>query len=629
MRWMFCALFLAGCAQAGGPPASNGGGNATPTSVPLPLQGLQKITVTPPDVTLVVDGTTPATQTYRAVGTFSDHQQDITDLATFSLSDGTLGLFQGSELTTAADRGGVANVQASAGGIWATTGLTVMIRRKLVDPSSSLPPNVDARFAGADDPSRAPDIVYPNDGVLLPPNFGGLEIHFLPGAHNTVFEVAFTNGLTDVRVYTTCQQPVNGGCIFPVPAGVWKTLAQTNRGLSAVNVVVAGTDAAGSSVGHSSPVAFSLSEDDLLGAMYYWTTSNGTGIMRFDFSDPGQTAPQKFAGPSLAGGKCIGCHALSRDGSKLLAEAGGQNSGELLLLDVAKGQPIVPFPAGGRSTFESWSPDGTQFVGVYGDQGATDFDLLLFDGNTGLLTSTIGGTGSAAHPADHPDWAPDGNHIVYTKVGFPNTLQRMSRGSIQLLAASVTGWGVPAELVPALDGKNRYYPSFSPDSAFIVFDESTCSNGVSGDDCDADTDPTATLFAVTASPGASPIVLAKANAPGRLDGTTALANSFPKFAPFVFKRVAGGSAGGEMGARLNWVTFSSSRYYGLRAPPPATADEGAENTTGSLIWMTAVDPDAIAAGSDGSYPAFAIPFQDVTTSNHIAQWTTQLVPPIQ
>jgi hypothetical protein len=45
--------------------------------------------------------------------------------------------------------------------------------------------------------------------------------------------------------------------------------------------------------------------------------------------------------------------------------------------------------------------------------------------------------------------------------------------------------------------------------------------------------------------------------------------------------------------------------------------------------MAAVDPDKIANGEDGCYTAFALPFQDITTSNHIAQWTTKVVPPIQ
>ena len=47
--------------------------------------------------------------------------------------------------------------------------------------------------------------------------------------------------------------------------------------------------------------------------------------------------------------------------------------------------------------------------------------------------------------------------------------------------------------------------------------------------------------------------------------------------------------------------------------------------TCTLIWMAAVDPDKIANGEDGCYTAFALPFQDITTSNHIAQWTEDVV----
>jgi hypothetical protein len=41
--------------------------------------------------------------------------------------------------------------------------------------------------------------------------------------------------------------------------------------------------------------------------------------------------------------------------------------------------------------------------------------------------------------------------------------------------------------------------------------------------------------------------------------------------------------------------------------------------------MFAVDPAAILAGKDGSYPGFYLPFQDLKTSNHIAQWTQKIV----
>jgi hypothetical protein len=43
--------------------------------------------------------------------------------------------------------------------------------------------------------------------------------------------------------------------------------------------------------------------------------------------------------------------------------------------------------------------------------------------------------------------------------------------------------------------------------------------------------------------------------------------------------------------------------------------------------MFAIDPSGVGA-ADPSFPAFCLPFQDLKTSNHIAQWTTS-VPVVQ
>ena len=36
--------------------------------------------------------------------------------------------------------------------------------------------------------------------------------------------------------------------------------------------------------------------------------------------------------------------------------------------------------------------------------------------------------------------------------------------------------------------------------------------------------------------------------------------------------------------------------------------------------------DRAAAGAEPSTPAFRLPFQDITSSNHIAQWADQVIP---
>ncbi|HLL21186.1 MAG TPA: hypothetical protein VK427_03595 [Kofleriaceae bacterium] len=584
-----------------------GGDDAPPA-----LDGLVSITVTPPDQTLVIVQGQPATSAYTALGTFDDGRVvDITQHADFSLEEYTLGIFDKARLTTATDHGGRTNVVARANGIEGATPVTIRFQQTYSDPNSNLPGDPAAPFSGPADMSRAPSLVYPNNNVLLPPNLGRLELHFRPGPANTLFELTFANSVTDLKVYLRCTMPLNGGCIYQPDPQVWQWLANTNRGGDAVAWSLRATDDNGTAVGASSSMNIKFAPDDVTGGIYYWTTTL-EAIMRFDFGSQTQTVAELFVDSSASGGTCIGCHALSRDGKKMVAEAGGQNDGRLLLLDVATKTPMVPFPTAAKSNFESWNPDGSAYVGVYGDAGATNFELMLFDGNTGALTGSIAAGGTSANPTNHPDWSPSGDRIAYVNVGVKNTLQRMYNGEIRTVTNVGGTWQPYSVLVPRVAGKNRYYPAFAPDSRMLVFNESTCANGNTGGDCDADTDPTAKLYAVDAVNGGAITDLASANAPGIADGNvTRLSNSFPKWNPFVFRS-------SKTGGRLAWVTFSSTRKYGLRSPP----------TGGTLLWMAAVDLDA-PAGTDPSAAAFALPFQDLTTSNHIAQWTTQVVPPLQ
>ena len=53
----------------------------------------------------------------------------------------------------------------------------------------------------------------------------------------------------------------------------------------------------------------------------------------------------------------------------------------------------------------------------------------------------------------------------------------------------------------------EYYPAFSPDNTFLLFNESTCPSGTtSGVDCNADSDPSAMLWAARI-PSACPATL--------------------------------------------------------------------------------------------------------------------------
>jgi hypothetical protein len=606
-----------------------------------PIEGLMSLRVEPADATIVIDGTTPATQDYRAFGTFADgSERDVTASVQFALTNRSLGTFSGATFRSGVTFGGRTRVRAQAGFVTAEAALTIVLRRTTSIPPASgdpLPADPGSLFGGAEDTSRAPTLVYPNDGVVLPPNLGRIEIHWLRGASsNTLFEVAFENDVTDVRAYVRCERPEgvrDDGCIWEPSGDAWRWIATTNAGGDPLTVQVRATDDAGGGVGTSSTIAMRFARDPLMGTIYYWTVSDGGRIMRYDFGAAAGEA-ERVMGPELAqNGRCVGCHALSPDGTKLVGSVGGQNNGGMILMDLAT---FTPLQNESRDSdhilqFASFSPDGNEMVGVYGDDRdlPTYGDLLLFDtrctpdtmGTCGTITSQVDlGDGEASHPA----WSPDGTRIAYTDVGEHNTSQRPWHGAIAYVERAADGtWSDPATLVPRGDGLNRYNPAWSPDSSFLVFDESTCPGGdVSDIDCDGDTDPTATMQAVPRD-GGTPVVLARAQAPGVLDDARPHASTFPRFAPFTFVL-----DDGEFGThRVVYLSFSSTRRYGLRETLPSSGDE---SDRGTWLWMSALDADAATDGADPSYPAFVLPFQDLATSNHIAVWTTAAVgePPL-
>ncbi len=633
-------LLVAGCDCNGtlGTPRDGavGDGAALP-----PVEELRSLRIEPEDAVLVIEGTTPARQTYRAFGTYADGaERELTDQVAFAIrSTRPIGSFRGNELTSGTAFGGRARVETQLGTVGAMTSVTFVVRRETtVAPSTGepLPSDPGALFTGDSDPERAPRLVYPNDGAVVPPNLGRMEIHWLRGsADNTLFEVAFTNDVTDVRAYTRCERPsgvTENGCIWEPSGEVWTWIAYSNAGGAPLEIQVRATDDAGGGVGASRSLSMRFARDDLRGTIYYWTVSEGGRIIRYDFG-AGAGAAEPVIGPETTeSGQCVGCHALSPDGTKLVGSVGGQNNGGMVLMDLETFTPLRNESAAGDRVlqFATFAPDGNTLAAVYGDDPDLPVygDLLLFDtrctpdamDTCGVMTGRIPLGG---REASHPDWSPDDTRIAFTDVGRHDTSQRPGHGAIAYVEREGAGWSAPRDLVPRVDGRNRYNPAHAPDSSFVVFNESVCPGGdVASRACNADTDPSATMYAVPRTGGA-PVSLGQAQSPGPLDDTDQLANTFPRFAPFLFVL-----DGGDLGMRrITWLSFSSTRRYGLREQLPSSSGE---SDRGTWIWMTAVDPEAVGAGTDPSFPAFVLPFQDLGTSNHIAVWTTESVgvPPI-
>jgi hypothetical protein len=638
--------------------------------------------IDPADATITVRRGQSTTVSFRALARLKGEavETDITSRTVFYVPDNFLiGSFPSDgapSLTTrlpsaASDppqRGGLLTVQAQAANSQApittvTTTLTVRIT-DVVQPTSgspaatpALPADPGASFQGGEDASLAPTLVYPNDGVLVPPNLGSFEIHFLPGmATDELYEVSLASAFTDFRLYTRCSASttafVAGSCVQALDADLMNVLAESNRGGSPVRLQVRGSKGQGT-LGRSTEHSIQFAADRVDGAVYYWTTSNPPRIMRFDFGSQSGLAtfiqPSDLPSdsrPTTRSTRCVGCHSISRDGRRMAAATGDSTASYLVYLsDLTLPRTSSNWltidgrntgtAAANRVLVTSFNPDGSEFVAVapLNDTTAPAKSLFFHDGVTGLRKTTPDGTLTLDFTPTFPDWSPDGNAIAVTGIYGTNTQTiRFQEGGISVIRRGKTGWTLPAaEIVPHVTGKNRYNASFSPDGSFLLFSESIRQNGDTDPDADSYSDPAAQTWAVPPLEGATPVALDKANRPGIADALVLadsrssglqqkllvgrLMNTFARCAPF---------ASTHKNHKLFWFTVASQRRAGLRryfANPSMVGDPD----TQVLLWMFALDADAVLAGQDGSYPGFFLPFQDMTTSNHMAVWTQKYI----
>lgn len=600
------------------------GGNGMGTDDAGTPSGLVSLEIMPSPVTFDIAPGAQLMQQVTVLGHFDGRpDRDVTADVTLSFDRADIVTLSGTTLRTTGVSGGSGTLTARLGTVTGTAPVTVRLTATHEDPMATLPDDPAGPFDGPADAGRNPSLVYPNDDVLLPANLRKLEVHFTPGSGNTLFAIGFHSPRLDLEVYTRCVTPLNGGCIYALDETVWRYMASSNRGES-VQVRVRGTDDAGTGVGTSSDIDVAFAPDDVSGGIYYWTTFTGddddTAIMRYDFASE-DSAATLFIDQDEANGQCIGCHTLSREGGRMVVASDGSYNANLLLYDVGNQAPYVPFNSTSPSAFSSFSLDSDRFVGVFSDEdqaGFVSYDLNIFSATTGVLEQTIDVGGTEQEPTTHPDWSPDGSRIVYVRGLLRDPSGNPDDASIAYLRRTVmymvtnTGgmWGAPVALSTRETHQANYYPTFSPTGDLIVFNHSACPGGGSEEGCNMYDDPTAQLVMMRPEAGAAHVPMTRASAPGVADTLPVVQSTFPKWAPFTDRRRSGPNEG-----RLQWVTFSSNRNMGLRTPP----------ANATWIWMAAVDPDTGLAGMDPSFPAFLLPFQDLATDNHTAQWAEQII----
>ena len=539
--------------------------------------------------------------------------------------------------------------------------------------------------------SSAPaiQIRYPNNGVLVPPNMNSLSVQWTPFGGYSTYEVDFSNNVTDTRIITKCaaqttdtsQPPVaSGGCDVELSQTEWTLLANANRGASPVTITVRGSTDGKCATSSASSIKFAFASQDLLGVIYYWKStisSNGTGgqIWQKDFGNANPEAQVTGVAGSALASSCNGCHVLSRDGSRMVVYSDDDDSDDEYsdvtgsLIDMTTKMAIGTAYAGRGSGqppgFSTISPTHAYYLTSVGLGTPTPTNAFsLWSGNAGTTSGNISTAGNAADRPTMPDWSPDGKNVVYV---LPNVVaswdqggglfggggggrmddDEMFGGSLWTIPYNGNGaFGTPALFLQS-NGENNFYPSYSPDGTIIAFDRAPASTAVSAIDGCSNTNaagalcpnssfsnPAARLVVTSASKGGKVIDLTNANG-SSTSAPQNLSNSWPRWSPFVQTYESN---------KLLWIAFSSTRDYGVRVrnhltgmyqcyPPDSFQNPGGQHhgTFDALcqqpkLWMAAINLSDVA-GTDPSYPAFYLPFQDITTHNHTPQWTQEVVPP--
>jgi hypothetical protein len=504
-----------------------------------------------------------------------------------------------------------------------------------------------------------PTLVYPPNGVLLPPNMNVLEVQWTPPAGATLFEVDFTNGSTDVRVETPCNAitsvrgTANAGCGLTLPQAAWNDIANTNRGGDPVQVTVRATTSTGSCVASSAQnVAINFAQEDLSGGIYYWQSATyggvaGTtgGIFYHDFGTFTPTPTPFWTSGST--GTCVGCHTLSKDGARMSLMTDDPDADDeygdvkTLTLDVASRTAL-----GGANVgpgFQTFSHDHALMVASTFKMGQNkSFTVWSGDGHTLLATDALPMMGMTSLLGTQPNLSADDKTLVFVAPGYAaGGMSTISQaGDHHFLGASLWSASFNAAtyalsgykaILPATGTQNFYYPDQSVDGNWVVFNENDDASAANDDgDCFYSRKSRVKIMHFPPQTGDQPLELTNLNV---ADG---LSNSWPRWSPVVQNYKT---------HKILWVTFSSNRDYGVRLansgfdnyyPPESPAYDQPQPATkmgitfdkyaAPQIWMAAiiVDPDRTLDSADRSLPAFWLPFQDVTAHNHSAQWVASV-----
>ena len=315
---------------------------------------------------------------------------------------------------------------------------------------------------------------------------------------------------------------------------------------------------------------------------------------------------------------CTGCHAVSANGSRLVADPflpnGGGSTYALTPQGAANPSPLVANAPNG--TFVGLYPDGSLYVGNAhpnnglggprsGGPGATGpANSGLFETDTGNAVSNSG----VAAGAMMAMFSPDGKNLTFvdTAIGNGNG-QGIATMTFDKASRKAAGY----KKVYQVTDSNSYpgWPFYLPDNggiAFAVGNQTDFSGGALGLGLTGGiSNATSDLFLLDVASGTSTLL---ANAVGFASVADAASNT--TYLPFsasdelhhnFYPTVSPVAAGGYF-----WIFFDSYRHYG---------NQGLQRQ----LWGTAVTVSATGRYlADSSHAPFYVTGQEANTGNHRA-----------
>ena len=514
----------------------------------------------------------------------------------WSIDNSAVGSMEAGGGFVAAGVGGKAQIFASYEGQSASAQLTALLEDQITESGVSDADLQRLAKTPTTDGARAPVVLYPETSTMIPRNLLPMVLQWKQGdSGNVVFGIRIVGTYLDVLVATTQQS-------WTADKSSWSAFIRSCAG-SSLSFHVSGAAKSGPVYAGPTATSITVSELSAPGTIYYWATgpekSLKNGILQINAFD--DKATDYYTQANNGTQRCPGCHAVTRDGAKMVFTEYPLKSWENYAkgVDVRTKKTFLPQDKY-IGNFFAFSRSGDRLL--YAEAGGMTIRKMSDSSVLTSFTSILG------QFASHPDWSPTEDRVAFalypTKYDYA---ENFCSASIALADVPAAGgsWS-PKILVKSTNSDdNNYYPTFTPDGKHIVFSKAGRYNNTKlGEyDCDCYANPDATLFMIPVT-GGSAIALQRANGQGRLT------NSWAKWAP------------AEGNTPIWWMAFSSTRDYGRILVNSDKQDIRGQKLP--QIWISAIRRDLLAKGKDPSFPAFWLPGQRIDSGNHIPFWTKTL-----